>query len=112
MPQIDDTLHTLAGLEWSLIFDLLSGNIPVEVAGKDRPKTELSITERLFEFKVMPFSLCNVQGKFQRLMDFTLAGLHWSHFLVYIDDVIIKGKTFNEHLLYLQDESDHFFRKA
>jgi len=31
------------------------------------------------------------------LMDFVLTGLHWSHCLVYLDDVIIFGKTFDEH---------------
>ena len=31
-------------------------------------------------------------------MDMVLAGLHWSHCLVYIDDVIVLGRTFQDHL--------------
>ena len=35
-------------------------------------------------------------------MDLVLAGLQWSHCLVYIDDIIVFGKTFQEHLSNLQ----------
>lgn len=31
-------------------------------------------------------------------MDFVLAGLQWSLCLVYLDDVIIMGSTFEDHL--------------
>eukprot|EP00731_Ephydatia_muelleri_P035045 Em0093g14a len=47
---------------------------------------------------VMPFGLCNAPATFQRLMDLVLAGLQWSKCLVYLDDVILLGTTFGEHL--------------
>ena len=46
----------------------------------------------------MPFGLCNAPATFQRLMDFVLPGLLWSSCLVYLDDVIIMGRTFDDHL--------------
>ena len=52
----------------------------------------------LFEFKKMPFDLCNAPATFQRLMDLVLAGLQWNNCLVYLDYVLIIGKTFEEHL--------------
>ena len=70
----------------------------MEVAEKDRPKTAFCTTEGLFEFKVMPFGLCNAPATFQQLMDLLLARLQWSHCLVYIDDVIILGKSFPSHM--------------
>jgi hypothetical protein len=51
---------------------------------------------------VMPFGLCNAPANFQRLMDLVLAGLQWSSCLVYLDDIIIVGRTFEEHLQNLQ----------
>ena len=50
----------------------------------------------------MPFGLCNAPATFQRLMDLVLAGLQWSHSLVYIDDVIVLGRDFEDHLQNLQ----------
>ena len=46
----------------------------------------------------MPFGLCNAPATFQRLMDLVLVGLQWSHCLVYIDDIIILGRDFADHI--------------
>ena len=98
LPRVDDTLETLSGSQWFSTLDLLSGYWQVEVAESDRDKTAFVTKEGLYEFKVMPFGLSNAPATFQRLMDLTLAGLQWSHCLVYLDDVIVVGRTFEEHL--------------
>ena len=61
-------------------------------------KTAFCTTEALYEFKVMPFGLCNAPATFQRLMDIVLTGLQWTSCLVYLDDIIVLGRTFTEHL--------------
>ena len=98
MPRVDDTLDTLAGAKWFSTLDLISGYWQVEVNPKDREKTAFCTPEGLFEFKVIPFGLCNAPATFQRLMDMVLARVQWTSCLVYIDDVVILGKTFKEHL--------------
>ena len=50
----------------------------------------------------MPFGLCNAPVTFQLLMALVLAGLQWSHCLVYLDDIIVLGRTFTEHLANFQ----------
>ena len=40
-------------------------------------------------------------------MDSVLAGLHWKSCLVYIDDVVVVGKSIDEHLLNLQQVVEH-----
>ena len=102
LPRIDTTLDTLAGSQLFSTLDLLSGYWQVEVEEEDRAKTAFCTTEGLFEFKVMPFGLCNGPATFQRLMDLVLAGLQWSQCLVYLDDIIIIGRDFEEHLSNLQ----------
>ena len=98
LPRIDDTLDTLSGAQWFSTVDLLSGYWQVEVAEEDKPKTAFATREGLYEFNVMPFGLCNAPATFQRLMDLVLAGVQWTQCLVYLDDVIIIGRDFEEHL--------------
>ena len=108
LPRVDDTLDTLAGSKWFSTLDLLSGYWQVEVDPEDRQKTAFCTPDGLFEFKVMPFGLCNAPATFQRLMDTVLAGLQWTNCLVYLDDVIILGRTFEEHLANLKAVLDRF----
>ncbi|GBM00252.1 Retrovirus-related Pol polyprotein from transposon 17.6 [Araneus ventricosus] len=46
----------------------------------------------------MPFRLCNAPATFERLMETVLRGLSSEACLVYLDDIIIVGRTFEEHL--------------
>ena len=78
--------------------DLISGYWQVEVHPEDRGKTAFCTPEGLFEFKVMPFGLCNAPATFQRLMNSVLSGLPWNSCLVYLDDIIVTGSTFSAHL--------------
>jgi hypothetical protein len=75
LPRIDDTLDSLAGSQWFTTLYLASGYWQVKVAPEDRPKIAFCTNQRLFEFKVMPFGLCNAPATFQRLMNFVLGGL-------------------------------------
>ena len=98
LPRVDDTLDTLGGSTFFTTLDLASGYWQVEVAVEDRPKTAFTTPEGLYQFKVMPFGLCNAPATFQRLMDRVLGGLKWSSCLVYLDNVIVVGRTYLCHV--------------
>ena len=66
-------------------------------------KAAFVTNEGLFQFRVMPFGLCNAPATFERLMDRVLCGMRWSRCLVYLDDVISFGKTISEALLCLEE---------
>ena len=51
----------------------------------------------------MPFGLCNAPATFERLMEQVLLGLPQSTALVYLDDVLVPGRNFQEHLTNLQE---------
>ena len=95
LPRIDMTLDTLHGSQWFTTLDLISGYWQVEMESADKEKAAFCTTEGLFQFKVMPFGLCNAPASFQRLI---LSGVQWSQCLVYLDDIIVLGRTFEEHL--------------
>ena len=94
LPRIDDTLDMLAGKRWFLTLDLTSGYWQVSLSPEAQCKTVLP----LFQFKVMPFGLCNAPATFERLMDQVLQGLRWSCSLAYLDDIISFGTTFEDAL--------------
>ena len=49
----------------------------------------------------MPIGLTNSPLSFQTLMSNVLRGLDWKSVLVYVDDILIFSRTFEEHLLHL-----------
>ena len=97
-PRIDDTIETLASMEWFSTLDLKSGCWQVEMAPHDKEKTAFSPGSGLWQFTVMPFGLCNAPATFERLMDCVLAGLPPTTALVYIDDILVSGQTFKKQV--------------
>ena len=98
LPRIDDTLDMLAGKQWFSTLDLASGYWQVSLSQEARVKTAFATHSGLFQFKVMPFGLCNAPATFERLMDRVLQGLRWSRCLVYLDDITSFGSTFRDAL--------------
>ena len=60
--------------------------------------TAFTAYDGLYQFKVLSFGLCNAPSTFQRLMESALRGLNWKICLIYIDDIIIFSKSFEDHL--------------
>ena len=98
LPRIDDTLDMLAGKQWFSTLDLASGYWQVSLSQEARVKTAFTTHSGLFQFKVMPFGLCNAPATFERLMERVLQGLQWSRCLVYLDDIISFGSIFSDAL--------------
>ena len=106
LPRIDESLDQLAGSKWFSCLDMNSGYWQVELDKDDRKKTAFISRKGLFEFKVLPFGLCNAPATFERLMEIVLAGLHWETCLVYLDDIIVCGKTFEDMVKNLDEVLD------
>lgn len=111
LPRIDDALDCLHGATYFSSIDLRSGYWQIAVDEMDREKTAFITPDGLYQFKVMPFGLCNAPATFERMMDSLLLGFKWSTCLCYLDDVIIFSPTFETHLQRLSDILG-VFRKA
>ena len=94
LPRIDDTLDLLTGCQYFTTLDLASGYWQVEGASE---KTAFTTYSGLYQFRKMPFGLVNAPATFQRLMEVVLADLARHCCLVYLDDVLVMGTTFEEH---------------
>ena len=78
-----------------------SGFWQIEVHPDSKEKTAFITPDGLWQFKKMPFGLCNAPASFQRMMDIVLTGLKRNSCLIYLDDVVVFSKTYDEHLAQL-----------
>ena len=97
LPRIDDTLDLLAGARYFTTLDLASGYWQVAMDPASREKTAFATYSGLYEFCKMPFGLANAPAAFQRLMEVVLSGLARGCCQVYLDDVLVFGRTMKEH---------------
>ena len=103
LPQIYSTLDVLAGSRWFSCLDLKSGYWQVPLAEEDKCKTAFTVGPLGFwECERMPFGLTNAPATFQCLMENCMGDLHLNYCLLYLDDIIIFSKTYEEHILYLE----------
>ena len=100
LPRIDDSLDQLSGAKWFSCLDLNSGYWQVKVEECDRAKTAFASRQGLYEFKVMPFGLCNAPATFETA-ETVLAGLNWQICLIYLDDIIVIGRNFEDMIANL-----------
>ena len=96
LPRIDDSLRLLGNQQWFSTMDLASGYWQVAMSPEAKRKAAFVTNEGLFQFRVMPFGLCNAPAT-------VLCGMRWSRCLVYLDDVISFGKSVPEALVHLEE---------
>lgn len=81
-----------------LNLDLARGYSQVAMDESDEVKTAFATHKGLFQFNVLPFGLSNSPVAFEGLMEAVLSGLQWEKCLVYVDDIITFGATFEDTL--------------
>ena len=67
------------------------------MAEQDREKTAFAIPVGPYQFRKLSFGLTNAPACFMRAMHLILKSLCWSDCLVYLNDIIIFGRTLQEH---------------
>ena len=107
IPQVFDLIDSLSGNTYFTTLDLKSGYWQVPVHPDSKPKTAFVIPGGgHFQFKRMAFGLTNAVPTFQRLMMNVLSGLIGKKCLVYLDDVLVLGRSLEENLHNLKDVLD------
>ena len=102
IPNIEDSLDKLNGSQYFCKIDLFSGFNQIPIHPKDQPKTGFVTPEGTYQFTRLPFGLRNASNWFQHRISKVLQSELNHSCLVYIDDIIIFGKTFAEMLQKLK----------
>uniref|UniRef100_A0AAV2M0R0 Gypsy retrotransposon integrase-like protein 1 n=1 Tax=Knipowitschia caucasica TaxID=637954 RepID=A0AAV2M0R0_KNICA len=84
----------------------------VELSPQARAKTAFTFGQGLWQFRVMPFGLCNAPATFERLMERVLADIPRSHCVVYLDDLLVHASDFSKALGHLSGVSSATVAKS
>ena len=106
IPRIDESLSKLGDAKFFTTLDLGSAFWQVPLRKQDRDKTGFSCELGLFQWKRMPFGLCNATATFQRLMAHALIGVtkkYGNLVMCYVDDVVIATPTLEDHIERLDE---------
>lgn len=98
LPRIDEIIEQLSQSSWYTKLDLKNGYFQAPISEQDKKKTAFATPDGLFEFNRLPQGLVNSPPTFQRLMNETLGNLRWKICVVYLDDIVIHSKSFEQHL--------------
>nr|KAG5695484.1 hypothetical protein BaRGS_011326 [Batillaria attramentaria] len=101
LPRIQESFDALAGSKYFSTLDLASGYHQIAMSPKDIQKTAFVTPFGHYEFTRMPFGLTGAPATFQRLMNGVMSDMLFNSLLVYLDDLLIYSKTFEDHLLHL-----------
>lgn len=108
LPLVDECLDTLTGSVWFSKLDANWVYLQVKVKDSDKEKTAFITKYGSFQFNRMGFGLCNAPSTFSRVMNLVLRGLHWNSVLAFLDDILVFGKDFHEHLSNIKEVLERF----
>nr|CAN68770.1 hypothetical protein VITISV_018662 [Vitis vinifera] len=110
LPRIDQIVDSTSGQGMLSFLDAFSGYHQIPMSPDDEEKTAFITPHGLYCYKVMPFGLKNAGATYQRLMTKFFKSLIGHTVEVYIDDIVVKSKTREQHVLHLQ-EVFHLLRR-
>lgn len=96
-PRIEDALDCLSGSKWFSVLDLRSGYYQIEMAEEDKEKTAFICPLGFYQFERMPQGVTGAPATFQRLMEKAVGDMNLLQVIVYLDDIIVFGRTLEEH---------------
>jgi hypothetical protein len=112
LPRIEELLDNLGGNQFYSVMDMKSGYHQVGIQEEHKAYTAFTAGPLgLYEYNCLPFGLSNAPATYQRLMEECLESISdddEQFCQIYLDDVIVASKTFEQHLDHLRRVLDRF----
>nr|KAG5685189.1 hypothetical protein BaRGS_019900 [Batillaria attramentaria] len=99
LPRVEEILDCLAGSQYFTVLDMKSGYYQVEIEEHHKQRTAFTVGPLgFFEYNRLPFGLCNAPATYQRLMEDIFGEFNLKTCLIYLDDLIVFSRTYEEHM--------------
>ncbi|GKT20393.1 Retrovirus-related Pol polyprotein from transposon 297, partial [Aduncisulcus paluster] len=96
LPRIADVFVALQNSKHFAVLDLKSGYYQIPIDQSSREITAFITKEGLYEFQRVPFGLKTAPAHFQRVMNRNFSDLLFNSCLIYLDDIIVFGRSEEE----------------
>lgn len=97
LPHVSDIFQVIQGNRFFTTMDCAQGFYQIDVDYRDRHKTAFSTPIGNFQFRRCPFGARNSCAMFQAEMNRIFHDGLFTRCVVYVDDILIFGKTIEEH---------------
>jgi len=98
VPNISDCVFGLYGTKFFTRLDLVKGYYQLPIDESSREYTAFSTPRNHWQFRRLSFGLANAPAAFQRAIQEVLSAFPSNKVIIYIDDILIMGTSFEEHL--------------
>lgn len=102
LPRVDEALSSLHGNHYFSSLDMKEAFWSVPLDENCRQYTAFQTPDGLMQYRRMPMGLKTASAVFCRYVDRMLGSLKWTNVLAYVDDLLIFGKTTDEHINALE----------
>lgn len=102
IPTIEELLDELGRASWFSKIDLRQGFRYILMTDDDISKTAFHTHLGHYEYRVMPFGLCNAPSTFQAAMNSLLSLFLQKFVAVFFDDILIYSGSLPDHLHHLE----------
>ena len=105
LPRLEDVWDAIGENDAKIysVLDMAHGFNQCAMDPDSAYKTAFVTQNGQFEWKVLPYGLCNSPVTFMRTVNQVLRGLLFKTCVVYVDDLIVYSRNMKEHLAHLQE---------